>query len=1102
MDNSKADAGDFAYAEMARIDLRQASASLQIEVDWSQMPAQAPVFELRSLRDGDSLGIPAETVGTTSRLAINLGALATERNAAWSLWVFAGEVSVPEVLVSDGDPQPETTTASTKSAAATRVNGELWRRVGDAAHMSASVFREVSDGGRIACPRVSGRRSFVIKTGRSVRRSPSISSRLVQSKDRLKWRGRAHVPSGADTDAVLVVVERTSRIEHRYPIRSERIDRQTSLYSHYDLSFDIAWREIATELPSDWVDFYIEFDVEGEKVRLGVPRAPMKYRVFRRFRSVSVSHGEVVRYFGPFYTFKARRLAAHVSTLPVESAHTMAKTRRFLRVRRWWHSHTHKPIWVIGETGYKAQDTGLEFFKFVRSNHPEIDARFVIEADAPDRQRAEDVGPVLIAGTPEHVEAILLAERIVTSHHPEYIYPVRTADFKTSVRATKVFLQHGVLGTKWIANLYGRGRAGFEADAFMVSSDFEKRLVERDFGYKPAQVFVTGLSRFDSLLEPSDPVRQLLIIPTWRDWISSDRAFLESGFYEEWLGLLASDGFKELIRVSGWKIKLIMHPNFRQFSSTFAAAGVEVVHQGEVTVQELLRESAVLLTDYSSVAFDFALQNRPVVYFQFDRHRFLGRHGSHMDLDAVLPGKIAFTADGVVEALASALADEPAVREQEFARAQMFFPMMDRNSSARIFDGIVAAKPRRISKWHLRAARVRQALYRRWRHSRFYFPVAKAFYKCARLLPVDDKWVVFESGLGRKYGDSPKAIFKELDRQNQTMRKTWFYEGQILDVYASPERVPRFSLRYYYALARAKYWVNDQSFPHYIRRRRSQVFLQTWHGTPLKRMLHDLDEVHGRDSGYVNRATVGAAQWSILTSPNPYTTNIMKSAFKYDGDALELGYARNDILHGKAAREAATRVRVRLGLPRDKPIVLFAPTFRDRALDSDAESAPTAAIDLPLWLSELGDTATLLLRRHTLDKARAPLPEGNAGRILDVSAYPDIQELLAAADVLVTDYSSLYFDYLNLRRPIVFFAPDLEDYRDVLRGFYLDYSTDLPGPVATTATQARGLVREALTSGCFSGYDLDAFAERFCPHDDGHAAQRIVDYIFPVAEDR
>jgi CDP-glycerol glycerophosphotransferase len=245
----------------------------------------------------------------------------------------------------------------------------------------------------------------------------------------------------------------------------------------------------------------------------------------------------------------------------------------------------------------------------------------------------------------------------------------------------------------------------------------------------------------------------------------------------------------------------------------------------------------------------------------------------------------------------------------------------------------------------------------------------------------------------------------------------------------------------------------------------------------------------------VDRASRAAQQWSVLVSPNRFTTERMRSAFRYAGRALELGYPRNDVLHRPDREQVAARVRARLGLDPGQKVVLYAPTFRD-----DQTQGGRFVFELPFDLDrlhrDLGDDTVLLLRMHILVAQAVEIPAHLRDFVRDVSSYPEIQELYLAADVLVTDYSSVFFDFAQLRRPVVFYAYDLPGYRDKLRGFYLDYATELPGPVVETEDDLVHALTHLDEVEAASAGRREAFLERFAPDDDGHAAERVVDDVF------
>src|SRR5690625_4816128 len=206
----------------------------------------------------------------------------------------------------------------------------------------------------------------------------------------------------------------------------------------------------------------------------------------------------------------------------------------------------------------------------------------------------------------------------------------------------------------------------------------------------------------------------------------------------------------------------------------------------------------------------------------------------------------------------------------------------------------------------------------------------KLFYKIAKkILPVDEKLILFESGIGKQYSDSPRYIYEEIVKRNLDYKKVWVCNKITRFNDPNTIRIHRLSPSYYYYLAKAKYWINNQNFPTYIEKRPQTTYIQTWHGTPLKKMLHDIENVMGRKPDYVERVSSAVKTWDYLISPSKYATNAFKSAFRYEGEIIELGYPRNDIFYRPDKDEIENKIKNRLNLPKDKKIILYAPTFRD-----------------------------------------------------------------------------------------------------------------------------------------------------------------------------
>jgi len=288
-------------------------------------------------------------------------------------------------------------------------------------------------------------------------------------------------------------------------------------------------------------------------------------------------------------------------------------------------------------------------------------------------------------------------------------------------------------------------------------------------------------------------------------------------------------------------------------------------------------------------------------------------------------------------------------------------------------------------------------------------------------------------------------------------------------------------------MATAKYLVNNVNFPHTMTKRPGSVHVQTQHGTPLKLLgldLRDRPEAGG-DMDF-ERMLEHVARWDYLVSPNPHSSAAFGSAYPGRYRVLETGYPRNDRLsHGTSAEIGA--IRERLGIPAGSTAVLYAPTHREQ------HPGYVPALDLAALAAALGPDFTLLVRTHYF-YADAERDLG-AGTVLDVSAHPSVEDLYLAADVLVTDYSSVMFDYAVLDRPIVVFAPDWAEYQRI-RGVYFDLRAEPPGLFTTTQDELERVLLDGTAAGPEAAKARAAFRARFCPWDDGGAAERVVREVF------
>jgi CDP-glycerol glycerophosphotransferase len=352
--------------------------------------------------------------------------------------------------------------------------------------------------------------------------------------------------------------------------------------------------------------------------------------------------------------------------------------------------------------------------------------------------------------------------------------------------------------------------------------------------------------------------------------------------------------------------------------------------------------------------------------------------------------------------------------------------------------------------------------------------------------------VLYECFGGRESSDSPRAIHEELVRRGAPLEHLWVVRDGACVPPATAAAVADSSRAYYEAYARARYVVANDHWPRWASRRPEQTWLQTWHGPPLKRLGRDLARSPKAVREYRRTVLQPAENWHYLVSPAPFASPILRSAFSERAELLETGLPRTDVLLRPDRDTVAREVRQRLGLPEGTRTVLYAPTYRDH-LATGGRYRHGPLLDVRALATALGEGHVVLFRRHRLMVgSHAAAADG----VLDVTAYPDATELLLAADVLVTDYSSAVFDFASLGRPMLFFTPDLDLYRDEVRGFSIDFVADAPGPLLRKA----GDVAEALADPDGLGSEFAGRRERFvsayCPLADGGAAARVVDRLF------
>lgn len=337
--------------------------------------------------------------------------------------------------------------------------------------------------------------------------------------------------------------------------------------------------------------------------------------------------------------------------------------------------------------------------------------------------------------------------------------------------------------------------------------------------------------------------------------------------------------------------------------------------------------------------------------------------------------------------------------------------------------------------------------------------------------------VFFESFYGRNASCNPLAIDRELARRAPGVTRYWSVADLSVVVPDGAVPVVEGSPDWWRARGVSRLLVVNDWLRRRFSRRGGQIVLQTWHGTPLKRLALHRPGFDPRRAAAVIRESF---RWDILLAQNPYAATVLRKAYAFLRRPLWVeGYPRNDVLvtgDGGPTRRA-------LGIGAEERVILYAPTWRD---DRDEI---VDFVDPSSLAAETG--SVVLVRGHS--RTLQPGHDLSGPRVIDVTGFPDTSALLLAADALVTDYSSVMFDFSVTGKPMYFLVPDMDHYRGTLRGFYFDLAARAPGPVVRTQ-------QELVTA--LAGEDTTAYAEKydawrraFNARDDGRAAERVVSRI-------
>lgn len=373
-------------------------------------------------------------------------------------------------------------------------------------------------------------------------------------------------------------------------------------------------------------------------------------------------------------------------------------------------------------------------------------------------------------------------------------------------------------------------------------------------------------------------------------------------------------------------------------------------------------------------------------------------------------------------------------------------------------------------------------------------------------MKIDEKLIIFGCFNGRSYCDSPKAIYNYLinNEKFNEYKFVWAFknpeEHKFLENKKNTKVINIKSKDFFKTLGKAKYWIFNYKIQDYIFTKPNQVFVQCWHGTPLKRLGCDLehfDNAMNSISEIRNRYHIEASKFSYFISPSKFATEKFISAWDLQRInkteiILEEGYPRNDFLINYTEKDI-DRIKKSLNLENNnKKILLYAPTYRDNQHSVNIGYTYDTKVDFDKLKERLSEEYIILFRAHWLVAQEFDF-EKYKDFIIDVSNYDDINELYVISDMLITDYSSVFFDYANLKRPIIFYMYDLEAYRDDIRGFYLNLE-ELPGNIIKDENELINEIK-LLTTNFKYNEKYKKFNEKFNYLDDGQATHRVVEKV-------
>lgn len=372
------------------------------------------------------------------------------------------------------------------------------------------------------------------------------------------------------------------------------------------------------------------------------------------------------------------------------------------------------------------------------------------------------------------------------------------------------------------------------------------------------------------------------------------------------------------------------------------------------------------------------------------------------------------------------------------------------------------------------------------------------------IFPVNKKIVLFESFNGNIPSDNPLAIYNAMvqDEEFADWNLYWgIKKANLLEakaMYPEMNFLSRYSMKWLWIASRAGFWVFNARMSNWFKKNKQTVYFQTWHGTPLKKLGLDIKNVvmpGTNTKSYQDSFIKESKRWDYLVAPNEYSKEIFKHAFAFENNFLDIGYPRNDRLVQANNEFIVSQLKKELLGEKRGNVFLYAPTWRDDYFISKGNYKFNMPFKLEKMIQLLDKEDLLIIRPHYLVKDSIDI-EGYENQVR-VCVDEDINDLFLIADCLITDYSSVMFDFAILKKPMIFYAYDLVHYENEVRGFYFDYDS-LPGPICKDETSFYHAIKSFYTETSKKNLNDKKYLEfynKFCSWENGEASLKVAELI-------